>query len=131
MRERLILSRLCPRRGALKASAKGTIIRDKDTIFATELSKFDEIINFLKESVGEKQEELMEQIVDTNQAYRKSRDVSEATSKREQVLQNIQIALVESEGNFGTSSRGTSILSESEREDSCLGSTSIGFSLET
>ncbi len=47
--------------------------------------------------MGEKQKELMEQIVDTNQAYRKSRDVSEATSKREQVLQNIQIALVESE----------------------------------
>ena len=70
-------------------------IRDKDTIFATELSKFDEIIDFLKESVGEKQKELIEQIVDTNQAYRKSRDVSEATSKREQVLQNIQIALVE------------------------------------
>ncbi len=75
----------------------GTIIRDKDTIFATELSKFDEIIDFLKESVGEKQKELIEQIVNTNQAYRKSRDVSEATSKREQVLQNIQIALVESE----------------------------------
>ena len=75
----------------------GTIIRHKDTIFATELSKFDEITNFLKESAGEKQKDLIEQIVSTNQAYRKTRDVSEATSKREKVLQNIQIALVESE----------------------------------
>ena len=83
--------------GALKASAKGTIIRDKDTIFATELSKFDEVTNFLKESTGEKQKELMEQIVSANQTYRKSRDASEATSKREEVLQKIQIALAESE----------------------------------
>jgi len=84
------------KRGAIKATESGSIIiRDKDTLFATELSKFDALAKEVKESV-ESQKGLIERIVNANATYQSARKTSSATKKREAVLQRIQIALIES-----------------------------------
>lgn len=88
------ISRVMSKEGAVKFSANSTIIRDKDTLFATELSKLDEFIDAITDSV-KTQSKLMKDIVDANSSYRDSRNASEATKKRESVLSEIQIAVLE------------------------------------
>eukprot|EP00939_MAST-03C_sp_MAST-3C-sp1_P005462 g5462.t1 len=59
------------KQGALKPTESGSVvIRDKDTLFSTELSKFDEWTAVIKESASS-QGALIERVVNTNESYQK------------------------------------------------------------